>query len=115
MRRREFITFLTPRRHARCSQNTLLTLLSKASLTSVGYATVLLWPGLNQICESCHAPRAGGWKMNSIDNSALIARCRELASECLFLIPAMEEQQKPVLLGGILDEPCGQNQARRED
>jgi phytoene/squalene synthetase len=36
--------------------------------------------------------------MDSIDSSAIKARCRELASECLRLIPVIEEQQKPVLL-----------------
>ena len=36
--------------------------------------------------------------MGSIDRDAIIGRCRELASECLHLLPAMEEQQKPVLI-----------------
>jgi hypothetical protein len=36
--------------------------------------------------------------MNSTHSNAAIARCRELASECLLLIPAVEEKQKRVLL-----------------
>ena len=43
---------LTLRLHERFLPNILLMPLSKASLTNVGYATALLWHGLNQICEA---------------------------------------------------------------